>query len=143
MRISPPPVDVGAERSLLYKAAEDTWWLCYPCAACGGTELPLSARPRVSDIAQGACHFHPALDVHRCPACDTRRNRSGDASRRPNVWYDTVLQDWVVQVPWIGPGEGAILPLEIRWFDAPQATVYRAAGDVIFSGDEFEQASGD
>ena len=46
---------------------------------------------------------------------------------------------------WRGPaqGGGAILPLEIRWFDASLASVYRAAGDLAFSGDAFEQSHGD
>jgi len=54
-----------------------------------------------------------------------------------------VLRDWVVHLPWTGRGGGAILPLEIRWFDAPVASVYRAAGDLAFSGDAIEESAGD
>ena len=83
------------------------------------------------------------MAARECPSCDTRRNRTGASGPRARVWYDTVLGDWVVRLPWTGPGEGAILPLEIRWFDASQAAIYRAAGDLAFSGDAFEQPPGE
>jgi hypothetical protein len=35
----------------------------------------------------------------------------------------------------------AILPLELHWFDVPQATVYRAASDLAYLGDEFDLGS--
>ena len=133
------------ERSLLYRVRENGWWLWCPCPACGGVELPLRARPNATDLARGLLRLEPAIDANTCPGCETRRNRSAVASgrTRPCVWYDTVLRDWVVQLPWTGPGGGAILPLEIRWFDASLAAVYRAAADLAFSGDAFEQSQGD
>jgi hypothetical protein len=85
----------------------------------------------------------PCVGAGGCPGCETHRNRRHMNMSRPRVWYDTVLRDWVVQLPWTGPGDGAILPLEIRWFDAPLAAVYRAAGDLAFSGDAFEQPPSD
>ena len=127
------------------RVRENGWWLCCPCPACGGVELPLQGRPNATDLARGRLHLEPAIDGNACPGCETRRNRSTVASgrTRPCVWYDTVLRDWVVQLAWTGPGGGAILPLEIRWFDASLASVYRAAGDLAFSGDAFEQSHGD
>jgi hypothetical protein len=49
------------------------------------------------------------------------------------VWYDTQLRDWVVRL-----NGDAILPLELRWFDLPQAVVYRAASDLAYLGDAFD-----
>ena len=105
--------------------------------------MPLQARLRAGDFARGLPRLELSVHADCCPGCETRRNRSNVSMSRPSVWYDTVLRDWVVQLPWIGPGDGAILPLEIRWFDAPLADVYRAAGDLAFSGDAFEQPSTD
>jgi hypothetical protein len=139
-----PRFRAGAgEPSLLYKVSDDHWWLCRPCRACGGVALPLKARPDLRDLAHGSCRLELSVQANACPGCETRRNRSRVSMSRPSVWYDTVLRDWVVQLPWIGPGDGAILPLEIRWFDASLASVYRAAGDLAFSGDAFEQSSND
>jgi hypothetical protein len=68
-----------------------------------------------------------------CPGCETRARRAASAGPEPTVWYDTGLRDWVVQLT-----NAAILPLELRWFDVPQATVYRAASDLAYLGDEFD-----
>jgi hypothetical protein len=142
-RLEPPLRGGGGEPSLLYKTSDDHWWLCCPCRACGGVALPLRARPDVRALAHGSSRLELSAQADTCPGCETRRNRSRVSMSRPSVWYDTVLRDWVVQLPWIGPGDGAILPLEIRWFDASLASVYRAAGDLAFSGDAFEQPSND
>ncbi|MGZ4183774.1 MAG: hypothetical protein ACXVUE_00120 [Solirubrobacteraceae bacterium] len=48
------------------------------------------------------------------------------------MWYDTLLCDWVVQLPLQGSSEGALLPLEINFFDANWADVYRTAADVCY-----------
>lgn len=132
----------SSDRSLLYRAHQDRWWLCRPCRVCGGVELPLLARPGRVDLKCELRRIDVSLGERSCPGCETRYHRTR-ACGRPTVWYDTVLLDWVVQLPWSGPGAGAILPLEIRWFDAPQATIYRAAGDLAFSGDAFEQQPDD
>jgi hypothetical protein len=130
-------------RRLLYRAGPDRWWLCCPCRGCGGVELPLQARPGLVDLGRELRELELSIGARGCPGCETRLGRCRGSTSGPSVWYDTVLGDWVVRPPWIGPGEGAILPLEIRWFDASQAAIYRAAGDLAFSGDEFEQPQGD
>jgi hypothetical protein len=56
----------------------------------------------------------------------------------PTVWYDALVGDWVLRLPCPGLPGGALLPLEIRWFNAPGAEVYRAAGDLAYAGDAFE-----
>jgi hypothetical protein len=95
----------------------------------------------VRERAHGFSRLGLSVPADTCPGCETRRHRSRVSMSRPSVWYDTVLRDWVVQLPWIGPGDGAILPLEIRWFDASLASVYRAAADLAFSSDAFEPPS--
>jgi hypothetical protein len=57
------------------------------------------------------------------------------------VWYDAWLGDWVVRVPFDGVCGSALLPLEIGWFDASWAEVYRAASDVVYAHDAFEAAA--
>jgi hypothetical protein len=59
------------------------------------------------------------------------------------VWYDTVLCDWVIQLPFEGLSGGALLPLGIGWFDANWAAVYRAAADVCYADDPGPRAAGD
>jgi hypothetical protein len=78
-----------------------------------------------------------AAAAERCPGCETRARRASSAGSEPAVWYDTLLRDWVVQL-----SNAAVLPLELRWFDLPQATVYRAAGDLAYLGDEFDRGTG-
>jgi hypothetical protein len=77
-----------------------------------------------------------AAAADRCPGCETLARRAAAARREPTVWYDTRLRDWVVQLT-----NAAILPLELHWFDVPQATVYRAASDLAYLGDEFDLGS--
>jgi hypothetical protein len=48
------------------------------------------------------------------------------------VWYDTWLEDWVVRLPCGGSGYGALMPMEIRWYDAGWAEVYRTAADIAY-----------
>ena len=105
--------------------------------------LPLSPRLGHRHLEREIVALEGVIAARDCPNCDTRRNRAGASGPRARVWYDTALGDWVVRLPWTGPGEGAILPLEIRWFDASQAAIYRAAGDLAFSGDAFEQPPGE
>jgi hypothetical protein len=47
----------------------------------------------------------------------------------------------VVRVPCGALCEAAILPLEIRRFDAPWAEVYRAASDIVHADDAFGTAA--
>jgi hypothetical protein len=116
--------------ALGYRADDDLWWLRWSCADCGGVELPLLARPRASEV-EPLVH---RLATRRCPECETRRRRAADAVCGPTVWYDTRLEDWVLQLP----GCQAMLPLEIDGFDAPEVTVYRAASDIAHSGDALD-----
>ena len=102
-----------------------------PAAIAGGCHWPVSElRRRRAAVARAAHAGRPRrrtqsrFDVvlgSRRHAPVARRGATAAASADrlgPAVWYDTVFRDWVVQLPWIGPGDGAILPLEIRWFDA-------------------------
>jgi hypothetical protein len=57
------------------------------------------------------------------------------------VWYDASLGDWVVRLPYGALGDSALLPLEIGWFDASWAEVYRAASDIVYADDAFETAA--
>jgi hypothetical protein len=57
------------------------------------------------------------------------------------VWYDASLGDWVVRVPCGALCDSALLPLEIQWFDASWAEVYRAASDIVHAHDAFETAA--
>ena len=56
--------------------------------------------------------------------------RRPDAGHRRDVWYDTQLERWVARIP-RGPATSCILPLEIRWFDAPPARVRAAAAELM------------
>jgi hypothetical protein len=76
----------------------------------------------------------------RCPGCEARRRRLERAGAEPAVWYDASLSDWVVRVPCGALCQSALLPLEIRWFDASWAEVYRAASDIVYAHDVFETA---
>jgi hypothetical protein len=113
-----------------YHAGDGRWWRWRSCADCGGVELPLLSRPAPCDVEALTLR----LAMRRCPECETRRHRAGRAAGGPIVWYDTRLGDWVVQLA----GYGALLPLEIEVFDAPEATVYRAASDIVHSGDALD-----
>jgi hypothetical protein len=48
------------------------------------------------------------------------------------VWYDTLLCDWVVQLPLQGLTGGVLLPLELNFFDANWANIYRTAADICY-----------
>ena len=124
--------------ALCYTTARRRWTLWWPCAACGGVMLPLNGHPRIRPSG-----YEPAARLRgRCPGCETsRRRRSARCAGEPSVWYDTVLSDWVVQLP-SGPGH-AVLPLEIHWFDASLVHVYRAASDLVCWGDAFERELGE
>jgi hypothetical protein len=127
------PLELGrlaGTPTLCYSTSSRHWWLWWPCPECGGVRLPLrgsaGGRPPVYVIRAAAATDH-------CPGCETRRRRSEAARLEPTVWYDTQLRDWVVRL------KGAvILPLELRWFDVPQPTVYRAASDLACLGDELD-----
>jgi len=75
------------------------------------------------------------LRLRGCPGCRTLRERLAAAGDEPEVWYDTILGDWVVRVPCGGRDDSAILPLEIPWFDADEAFVHGVAADLVYSGD--------
>jgi hypothetical protein len=71
-------------------------------------------------------------DDPACPACETTSRRRQPARPEPDVWYDTWLEDWVVRLPCGGSGYGALMPMEIRWYDAGWAEVYRTAADIAY-----------
>jgi hypothetical protein len=75
----------------------------------------------------------PGFGHRACPGCETRRRRLAPAGPDPSVWFDTLLCDWVVHVPWPDAHSGTLLPLEIRWFDADWADVHRAAADLVYA----------
>ena len=128
--------------TLIYRAGERRWRFWWPCDRCGGTVLPL--RDRVED-GNGAHIPSPFNEIHgeRCPGCDSRCRRVEPARAEPSVWFDTMLGDWVVRLPCHGLRGGAILPLEIPWFDAPWSEVYRAAGDVAYGSDALRHSMSD
>jgi hypothetical protein len=111
---------------------------------CGGSMLPLRERPVDLDRANrvGGSHF-ACLGDRWCPGCETRRRRLELAGGEPAVWYDAWLGDWVVRVPCGAVCEAAVLPLEIRCFDASWVEVYRAASDLVYAYDAFEDGRED
>jgi hypothetical protein len=123
--------------TLCYSTADRHWWLWWPCRDCGGVQLPLRERPGPC-VSLSQRPMPAAGECGHCPGCETRSRRAASARVEPTVWYDTLLSDWVVHLT-SGIGE-AILPLELYWFDAPQAVVYRAASDLAYSGEEFERS---
>jgi hypothetical protein len=117
--------------AVAYRARENRWWLWWPCADCGGVEVPLLGRPSPGDVQAVA----ERLRCRTCPECETRRRRGFEGGLSdPVVWYDTRVEDWVLQPP----GCRAILPLEIEGFDAPEVVIYRAASDIVHLGDAFD-----
>lgn len=117
------------------------WW---PCDACGGAALPLRRRAGIGASGSTALPLMPRAAPQPCPGCETRRKRFEPPGTGPTVWYDALLGDWVLRLPCPGLPGGALVPLEIRWFDAPGAEVYRAASDLAYAGDAFEDlASGE
>jgi hypothetical protein len=131
------PVQVGRAAgapTVVYLALERRWSLWRPCDRCGGTALPLRERADVNASGRLRPPFNEICG-QLCPGCETHRKRLEPAPTEPTVWYDTLLGDWVVQLACRGLRGGALLPLEIRWFDAPWADVYRAAGDIAYGSD--------
>jgi hypothetical protein len=103
--------------------------------------LPLRDRAD-SDRSNRVRRSHLAgIGDRPCPGCETRRRRLELAGADPAVWYDASLGDWVVRVPCGPVGDGALLSLEIGWFDAAWAEVYRAASDIVYAHDAFEAAA--
>jgi hypothetical protein len=102
---------------------------------CGGVELPLRGHAIVPEPDRPLARDP---NDRPCPGCESRRKRLEPAGGAPAVWYDASLRDWVVRLPCSGSGDGGVLPLEIPWFDAPWAEVYRAAADIAYAGDVFE-----
>jgi hypothetical protein len=119
--------------TVVYQAVEHRWRLWWPCEACGGVALPL--RGDANAGGSNSTRLAPQLDDQPCPACETRRKRRAAADAEPAVWYDTLLSDWVVRLPCRGLRDGALLPLEIRCYDASWAEVYRAAADLAYGSD--------
>ncbi|MGA2013052.1 MAG: hypothetical protein ABSH51_21285 [Solirubrobacteraceae bacterium] len=128
----PTTTVTSARPALVCLAATGAWWLFSPCEYCGGTRLPLCARPTGAvEIAALAARLAP----RGCARCETARRRGQQSDATPAVWFDTLAGDWVVALP-DRRGRAAILPLEIRWYDAREAVVYRAASDLAYCGDE-------
>jgi hypothetical protein len=133
---------------VIYRGGERGGWLWSPCTACGGTVVPLRDRASVISLVPGAAgdgldridlSLAPARDGHACPGCETRRRRLAPAGSDPVVWFDTLLGDWVVQLPCPDVHDGTVLPLEIHWFDANWADVYRAAADIAYGDGLFAE----
>jgi hypothetical protein len=145
-RLGPkPPLKLGsapAASAVVYRATSRSWWLWWPCELCGGALVPLIDHasagslpiPVVSGSRKDAVRVSvaPASAGHPCPGCETYLRRHSPAGVEPAVWYDTLLCDWVVQLPCEGLPAGALLPLEIYFFDANWADVYRTAADVCY-----------
>jgi hypothetical protein len=119
--------------TLHYRASRDEWSLSVPCQKCGGAELPLITRIAIDRLAESLATIAREVEALGCPACHAfdRRAASGD---QPGVWYDPQLGDWVVRVP-DAKGPGAILPLELRWFDSSMTLVYQSAADLVYAGE--------
>jgi hypothetical protein len=98
-------------------------------SSAAGLPVPLAS---ATDSESARVSVAPGSTDHPCPGCETRRRRHAPAGAEPAVWYDTLLCDWVVQLPCEGLAGGALLPLEMNFFDANWAEVYRAAADVCF-----------
>ena len=125
----------------MYEATGHRWWLWWPCEACGGTRLPLRDRADL-DRSNRVRGRHPAgTGDQPCPGCETHRRRLEPAGADPAGWYDAWLGDGVLRVPCRARCDSALLPLEIRWFDASWAEVYRAASDIVYAHDAFETAT--
>lgn len=141
-RFQRTPFELGRDRTtmlLTYRAGWDLWWLSVPCSQCGGTELPLGAQlssARIEDVMDAVAHDVKLLGCPWCYALDRREHPHDE----PEVWYDPRLTGWVVRVPDATSG-GAILPLEISWFDTPRSVIYRAAADLVYAADALLDAS--
>jgi hypothetical protein len=125
-----------SEPTASYDATRGCWWLSWHCTVCGGAQLPLQHGPMLRTGQYDVRALEAKFGDRSCPGCETSRRRACSGPGAPSVWYDTLLSDWVVQLP---HGAGAILPLEISWFDAPEVVVYRAASDLAHCHDAFER----
>jgi len=56
----------------------------------------------------------------------------------PAVWYDASLGGCMVRVPRGAACDGALLPLELWWFDASWVQVYRPASAIVYAHDAFQ-----
>ena len=115
----PLTLDRASSARVTFRPHEACWWLWRPCRTCGGVEVPLRNRTAT-------------LDGRPCPACETQRRRLEPPSADPAVWYDTKLEGWVVRLPCGDPPAAALMPIEIRWYDAGWAEVHRAAADLAY-----------
>jgi hypothetical protein len=133
----------GRAPAVVYQAVQSCWWLWWPCDVCGGVELALRDRARLegANCTPAPPGYEPGRQP--CPGCETHCKRLEPGGAEPTVWYDTLLGDWVLRLPCHGLRDGALLPLEIPWFDAPRAEVYRAAGDIAYASDAFEGSASD
>ena len=105
------------------------WSLWWPCRECGGATIllfPDIDSDHVDDVLAAATE---QMEGRACPGCVTRSNRAAPPAE-PTAWYDTEVLQWVVRVP-RDTDQGAIEPLQIRWYDAPHALVQTAAAQVI------------
>lgn len=100
-------------------------------------QLPLLYEPGLKGGLYDLAALTARIERRRCPGCETERRRAASRPTAPTIWFDTELADWVLALP-DGGHSGVLLPLEIRGFDAPEAVVYRAASDIVHSGDVFE-----
>jgi hypothetical protein len=128
----------GGGPVVAFRTADRRWWLWLPCRCCGGAEVPL-VRAGARDMAVNAHDVaaDPQGSRRPCPTCETRRRRERLDVGPRTVWYDTELLEWVLRLG-TPDGVGMILPLGIEGFDVPLAEVYRAAGDIAYSGDAFD-----
>jgi hypothetical protein len=115
---------------LSYCAAADEWSLWWPCATCGGATITLLSWLAATEIEAALASVAEHIRANPCPGCLSRRNRVEDTHGEPLAWYDTTLREWVVRITCV-EGPGAIVPLEIRWYDAPHALVQAAAAQVV------------
>ena len=127
------PTEPRAAR-LQYGAASGEWSLWWPCAACGGSTIPLLASLDADELDSISASVLEHIEAQPCPGCLSSALRAQVTVATPVAWYDTVLQGWVMRVPH-GTEAGAILPLEIRWYDVPQALVQIAAAQALHVGD--------
>jgi hypothetical protein len=127
----------GQRLRLCYSHSAEEWSILWPCHCCGGVEIPLIARLDAWEAVERLGALADA--IHRyggCPGCHSREKRRQAEREDPEVWWDPSAGGWVVRIR-CGTQGSAILPLEIRWFDAPAALVHCAAADLAYIGDEF------
>jgi hypothetical protein len=136
------PGSTPAASAVVYRAQSRSWWLWWRCEQCGGALVPLLDQASAGSLpvpvsvgsgqAGARASVAPGSADHPCPSCETQRRRHAPAGAEPAVWYDTLLCDWVVQLPLQGLTGGALLPLEINFFDANWADIYRTAADLCY-----------